>query len=338
LVMRTMTEIEKKLPKKIESDEEGLRISTPVEIAEYKAKRLENKSIADLGCGIGIQSIYFSRHFEKVIAVELNDQRVTIAKKNFKKFHVKNIEILKGDAMEKKIIDHIKGIEIIFSDPSRPKKGEEWSMDDLSPSPEKIVKSYKDHDAYAFDVPVHMQKVKINEGWEKEYISIRGEIKRLSLYSGKIKKYDLSALLLPSEVRVVKDENIERDIIKAEEPMDFIFEIDPAIWYADLLPELFKEFKNMYLLSLDKKRALSTGNIEYIDPRFKNIYKKIFIADNLNQVKDELSKANARKVYLRYRIENDYYDIKKELEKNLKGKLDFYIFQFDSKYIGATKE
>ncbi len=338
MVMRTMTEIEKKLPKKIESDEEGLRISTPVEIAEYKAKRLENKSIADLGCGIGIQSIYFSRHFEKVIAVELNDQRVTIAKKNFKKFHVKNIEILKGDAMEKKIIDHIKGIEIIFSDPSRPKKGEEWSMDDLSPSPEKIVKSYKDHDAYAFDVPVHMQKVKINEGWEKEYISIRGEIKRLSLYSGKIKKYDLSALLLPSEVRVVKDENIERDIIKAEEPMDFIFEIDPAIWYADLLPELFKEFKNMYLLSLDKKRALSTGNIEYIDPRFKNIYKKIFIADNLNQVKDELSKANARKVYLRYRIENDYYDIKKELEKNLKGKLDFYIFQFDSKYIGATKE
>lgn len=333
-----MTEIEKKLLKRAESDEEGFRISTPPEIADYKARRLKNKSIGDLGCGIGVQSIFFSRYFEHVLAIEMNKERYEIAKKNFKKFHIRNIEIINGDALDRKIVEFFDGAEIIFSDPSRPKKGDEWSMDDLSPSPERIVETYKKHDAFAFDVPVHLGVEKINRDWEKEFISVQGEIKRLSLYAGRIKKYDLSAFLLPSEVRITRNNSIERYVPMAEKPLDYIFEIDPAIWYAGLLPELFSEFKNMYLLLKDKKRVFSTSNLEYIDPRFKNIYRKVFVAENFNELKEKLLLFGARKVFLRYRIENDYYSIKTELEKNLRGKENFYVFQFGDKFLGATKE
>ena len=307
LVTSIMTEIEKSLPKKLETDEEGFRISTPVEIAEYKAKRLKNKSIADLGCGIGIQSIYFSKFFEEVISVELNSERYRIAKRNFKKMHIKNIEILNGDAF------------------------------DLSPSPEKIVESYKNHESFSFDVPVHMKISNINEDWEKEFISVRGEIKRLSLYTGELKRHDLSALLLPLEIRLSKNKEIDRSLPLDESLGEYIYEIDPAIWYADLLPELFHEFKDMHLIFKDKKRVFSTGNLNYVDDRFKNIYMKIFTAEDTQDLKNKLLLNGAGKVFLRYRIESDYYTIKSSIEKNLKGKETFFIFKFNDKFVGATK-
>ncbi len=333
-----MTEIEKTLPKKIEADEEGFRISTPFEIADYKSRRLKNYSIADLGCGIGVQSIYFSKYFEKVISVELDENRYKIAKKNFEKMHLKNIEIIRGDALDNKIMEKLKDVEIIFSDPSRPKKGEEWSFDFLSPSPEKIIKMYKNKDAFSFDVPVQIKVDKINDDWEKEYISLEGEIKRLSLYTGKLKKFEISALMLPSEIRMVKNPNIERIVPEIDLPEDYIYEIDPAIWYADLLPELFHEFKNMSLIYRDRKKVFSTSSLNYIDERFKNTYRKIFLANDINSLKNKLNENNAGKVFLRYRIENDYYSIKNSIEKNLKGKETFFIFQFKGKYVGAVKD
>ncbi len=337
LVTSIMTEIEKSLPKKLETDEEGFRISTPVEIAEYKAKRLKNKSIADLGCGIGIQSIYFSKFFEEVISVELNSERYRIAKRNFKKMHIKNIEILNGDAFDKEIINKLDHVDVIFSDPSRPKIGEEWTFQDLSPSPEKIVESYKNHESFSFDVPVHMKISNINEDWEKEFISVRGEIKRLSLYTGELKRHDLSALLLPLEIRLSKNKEIDRSLPLDESLGEYIYEIDPAIWYADLLPELFHEFKDMHLIFKDKKRVFSTGNLNYVDDRFKNIYMKIFTAEDTQDLKNKLLLNGAGKVFLRYRIESDYYTIKSSIEKNLKGKETFFIFKFNDKFVGATK-
>ncbi len=333
-----MTEIKKILPLDIEYDQEGFRQSTPIEIAEYKAKRLSNDSIADLGSGIGVQSILFSKYFERVIAVERERERYRIAEKNFNKLGIKNIHLYHGDVFNNAFFDKISSCDIIFSDPSRPIRGIEWDLDMLSPSPEKIRKHFKNNENFSFDVPVQVSREKLNEEYELEYISLYGEIKRLSLYSGKIKKFTRSALILPEEIRLVYNGQISREINVMDKPLHYIYEMDPAIVYADLIPEFLNMYRDMYIFLDEKKRKLTTSENFYREGAIKNIYVVNFTAKNFKEIKERLKENDARKVFLRYNIDPaEYYRVKGELEKNLKGENDFYLFKKNGEFIGAIK-
>ncbi|MEM3324836.1 MAG: rRNA adenine N-6-methyltransferase family protein [Thermoplasmata archaeon] len=333
-----MTEIKKILPYELDYDDESFRQSTPYEIAEYKAKRLSNFSIADLGAGIGIQSIFFSKYFQKVVAIEKEKKRYKMAERNFKKLNLKNVTLYHGDVFKEDFFDIVSSCEIVFSDPSRPLKGDSWNLEMLSPPPEKIISYFKNNENFSFDIPVQISREKIPSNFELEYISLNGEIKRLSLYLGKIKKYERSALMLPEEIRIVYNGNIDRKLEEVELPLHYIYEIDPAIAYADLIPEFFGMYKNMYIFLNEKKRKLATSDNFYYDKIMKNIYVVNFLAKNFKEVKENLKNNDARKVFLRYSIESrEYYKIKNAIEKNLNGENDFYIFKKGEKYIGSIK-
>ncbi len=322
--------------KLFQHDDEGLRVATPLPIAKSKAKRLGNNKIADLGSGIGVQSIVFSYFFDRVYSVERTG-RIRYAKRNAKKFGIRNIEFIKGDALNESVIKKLKDVDVVFSDPSRPVRKGEWDLDDLSPSPLKILKYYK-NDAFSFDIPVQISINKLDDEWEKEYISLKGEIKRLSIYTGKIKKFQRSALILPEDIRVTFNPNLERKMDEIEKPMDYVYDLDPAIKYADLLPEIIQEIGDLKLLLKDKKRCFLTSQKIKKSGYFRSIYQINFNSKNIDELIEKLNENNAGRIFLRYNVKsNEYYSIKEKIEKQLSGKEKYFVFKFSEKFY-AGKE
>lgn len=73
------------------------------------------KSILEIGSGHAYSAINFGKVVEKVVTIEISEDRFKVAKENIKKSKVKNIEIVKGDAVE--IISKIKEeFDLVFID------------------------------------------------------------------------------------------------------------------------------------------------------------------------------------------------------------------------------
>jgi len=83
----------------VKFDEEEYAFATHEILAEYLAKRLKTNTIADLCCSIGSNSIQFAKFSNKVIAVDINKERLEKAKYNAKLYNIdKKIEFILGDS------------------------------------------------------------------------------------------------------------------------------------------------------------------------------------------------------------------------------------------------
>jgi len=115
-----------KFSKPIVSNKEGLQLATPEIVAEYIAKRLKTDIIADLGCGIAGQVIFFARECRKVYAVDKDPEKLEYAKENCRLYGVDNVEFILGDALSDEVKEKVSDSDIIFQTrrvPCRKKKG-----------------------------------------------------------------------------------------------------------------------------------------------------------------------------------------------------------------------
>src|SRR3989304_5707985 len=131
-----------KFTKPIVSNKEGLQLSTPEVVAKYIARRLKTEIIADLGCGIGGQVIFFARECRKVYAVERDPEKLEYARENCRLYDVDNVEFILGDALSPQIKAQVSDAHIIFSDPARPLSEKERTLDNLEPPITDIIKIY----------------------------------------------------------------------------------------------------------------------------------------------------------------------------------------------------
>ena len=321
---------------RVYADIEGIKTATPELIAEYKAKRLKTDIIADLSCGIGVQTLYFSKYSDYVYAVDVNKKRLEFTKKNAELFDKNNIEYVNKSAYDSYTINHVKNASIIFSDPARSKSQQTLLLENLSPHPIKIIDLYQEHENLAFDVPAQIPEERLNFDCEKEFVSIDGEILRQSLYLGNLKKCERSAVTLPGEHRLCYNNNIERDFEIAERLKSYIYELDPAVTYASLIPEMIKEYK-ISIFENTKKRTLGTADSLISSPFFKSVFIiKEITAFNNNAIKDALIKNNAKSVILKFKISDSaYWPFRNELEKNLTGSKTVYLLRFLDKAVIA---
>ena len=88
--------------------------------AEFKSKIVTGNVMIDATGGFGVDSMYFSKEFKKIIYIEENKELFEIVKANSKKLSL-NIEHLNDDGIEyvKKINT---GIDLLYIDPSRRNK------------------------------------------------------------------------------------------------------------------------------------------------------------------------------------------------------------------------
>jgi SAM-dependent methyltransferase len=330
-----------KFTRPIASNKEGLQLSTPEIVAAYIAKRLKTEIIADLGCGIGGQVIFFARECKKVYAVERNPEKLEYAKKNCELYGVKNVEFILGDALDEKIIKKVSDASVIFSDPARPLSEKERTLSNLEPPITEILRLYSDITSeLAFHAPPQMPTSRIALDCECEYLSLNGQLNRLTLYFGALKRCERSAVVLPGEVKLRSSE-VAR--IKTDEMGQYIYEPEPSVIKAELLNELAhamaEKGDEIFFYKGDAKRTLLTSSKLIGSPFFKDAYRVVGRTEmDISTIKEILKSERAGKVVLRFDIEPErYWDVRKKLEEGLSGTKTLHVFGFGKEIVVGEK-
>ena len=328
-----------KLAEKLFFDEDGLRYSTPPEVAMYRAKRLRYETIADVSCGVGIQAIYFAMESERVIAVEKDPVRLKLAQFNAEAFGLDNIEFINGDATSKDVAESVKA-DVVFSDPSRKPEEPVRYLDTLNPSPIQIYEMYsRITNRIAFELPPQMSKENIVLDGEKEYISLNFRLNRLALYMGDLKSCDTSAVSIPSEEKVTdRDKRVE--IKKETRPLLYLYEVDPALHKAELLKNLMGKLEfDGHALMVSRRRTLLTSD-EVYESAFLRRYNILATCKfDVQSIKSTLKKLDVSKVTLRIDIDpKEYWSLRNEIERDLVGEKKIHLFRMGDRALIAERE
>ncbi|MCD6143830.1 methyltransferase [Thermococcus sp.] len=320
-------------------DLEGLRYATHEIVADYRAKRVNPESIADVSCGIGIQLIFFAKYADRAYAIDIDEKKLFYAMKNAEKYRVKDkITFIHGDSLSKNVVDRIDA-DIIFSDPARPPEMPERRLEDLLPSPLQIYEAYKHKtDAFIFDLPPQIRREKVPWSGEFEYIDLYGVLNRLTFYFGPLAKAERSAVTLPKGIRLESNPSLENIVEWCETPREYLYEIPQSVNYADLINELFHEVdRNIWMLIREKRRTLATSEEEIKSDYFKRRYiVRSILRFHPVKINDFLKKEGYGRVTLKLSIaDNEYWNFRRKVEQGLNGDKRAYLFRFKDKAIVA---
>ncbi len=330
-----------KFTKPIVSNKEGLQLSTPEIVAKYIARRLKTDIIADLGCGIGGQVIFFAKECRKVYAVERDAQKLEYARENCRLYGVDDVEFILGDALSTEIKEKVSDADIIFSDPARPLSEKERTLDNLEPPITEIIKIYSDVTPdLAFHAPPQMRPERLVLDCEREYLSLNGQLNRLTLYFGSLKSCERSAVELPGGERLC---SFDAPDIRMSQLCDYVYEPEPSVIKAGLLNELAqilaKENNEIFFYKGDEKRTLLTSSTlvgsHFFKDRFHVTGKTYW---DMYKLKEILKSLKAKNVVLRFDIDPDqYWGIRTKLEEGLAGTRTIHVFGFGNELVLCEK-
>ncbi len=321
-----------------------LRFATPDFIADYRAKRLKGNIIVDLCSGIGSQTIAFAKICKKVISVEINPRKVEYAKKNAALYGLGNIEFICGDAVSEETIKKIAAAkaDIIFCDPERLASEEERKIETVKFLPEIIKKYSKIGKSLAIEVPPQLAPDKIGFDCEKEYLSVKGELNRLTLYFGSCKKCERSVAAISadtsSEERICSSEN-KLALEKSGKALKYIYDVDKAVLKSGLLEELyFKLGSEFFIFKMTKKNLFLTSDQKINSAFLQGFAVLEEVAGEWSQAEKALERLEAKKVILRGEIDQkDYWGIREALEEKLSGTEIIYLFILEGSFLICKK-
>lgn len=150
-------------------------------------KRFSGALAVDLTCGLGVDSLYLSRRFERVVAIEHNPTLAAITRHNLRLLGADNVEVLSGESEE--FLATLTHADLIYADPDR-RSAEGRKMvclEDCSPNIAALLPSLKekaDHIAVKlspmFDTTEALKQ--FGPGSDVEVISLGGEVKEVVVY------------------------------------------------------------------------------------------------------------------------------------------------------------
>lgn len=315
------------------------RFSTPINVAEYRAKRLKCNKIVDLCSGIGTQSKAFGKESKEVFSFEIDKRRYEYSKANFMD---KNIHFFIGDVLDESIIKKVSeiGPEIIFCDPERLEQEKERNLFSIQPDLIKLIEIYsKITPNLCIELPPQIEIEKLKElekfgKFEIEYLSVNNKLNRLNIYFGELVSSSISVVDIISEERIEKSSD---DADYSIEPKEYLYEASTAILKAGL-EESFAVLINASIIK-DKgneKKLLLTSDKLNKDKAlaFSKIYQVIGSAKDFNEAILVLRKSHFGSVVLKYNIDpKDYWKERKKYENQLNGKKEATIFIINSKFI-----
>ena len=107
-------------------------------------KELSGESVLDLTCGLGVDALALSKRFRRVVTIERNEGVAAVARENFRRLGIENIEVVCSSAEEyiATCTDHF---DWCFSDPDRRgEKGEKLvRLEDCSPNVVALMPTLK---------------------------------------------------------------------------------------------------------------------------------------------------------------------------------------------------
>ena len=256
-------------------------------------------------------------------AIELNGEKLERARQNAKVLNITNIEFIHGDALSPEVIKKVSDAQIIFCDPERLPQEEQRTTSTIAPNINQLLHAYsKITTKIAIEFPPQIKEI-LYEG-EREYCSVNGELNRLTVYFGKLKQGDRSAIVLPGDHYL--QQNPKMKVQKTNSLGKFLFEVDPAVVKADLLAEA----STKTALYSQQKAVFLTADERVEGPFFKNTFE---VLDKCvfeeKTILEKLIALKAGKVILRYSVDpKDYWRIRNSFEKKLKGNKTVVVVQF----------
>jgi hypothetical protein len=242
----------------------GLEQSSGERVAEYRARRMAQtlapgSIIADLGCGIGGDSLAMAAHF-KVTGVDLDEARLVFAGENAAVYgRAENFETLHTDLTT---LD-LSQFQAIFFDPARRSaEGKRYFSVEQYQPPLSVIKHWLPK------VPEIGVKISPGVDYKEledydcavEIISDEGEVKEAVLWFGGLRSPGVSrrATLLPGEHSLTNLPEAEKTPIPVGPPLAYLYEPDGAVIRAGLVEELALQLGD--LRKLDEDIAFLTGD------------------------------------------------------------------------------
>ncbi|MBQ5836976.1 MAG: RsmD family RNA methyltransferase [Alistipes sp.] len=150
-------------------------------------KPLSGESVLDLTCGLGVDTLALSRHFKSVVTIERDEIVASVAKENFKRLGVDNIEVICTSA-EEYLAKCDRHFDWCFVDPDR--RGESGEkmvrLEDCSPNIVALMPQIREKAECVcvkcsplFDVE---EAFRLFGECRVECVSLAGEAKEVNIY------------------------------------------------------------------------------------------------------------------------------------------------------------
>ena len=261
--------------------EAGLEQASRLKVAAIHAGRFRStgiKQVADLGCGIGAESMALASLGIEVKAFEIDEVTAAVATYNLAPFENASVEIADVQTLD------LSGFEALYFDPARrelhgPKKSStqrHFDPANFSPNYNFVLEQAKTKPTGIKLGPGHDKK-QIPAGCEAQWISVDGDLVELGLWLGKLARESIarSALLISStgqnEITSSEMESPNADLAEIGE---YVYEPDNSLIRSGLIAD----FANPLGLTLiSPEIAYLSSNEEISSPWLKG-YKVI---DNL---------------------------------------------------------
>ena len=317
-----------KTPKIVEKDffydYEDFRFGTPKEVAEYRAKRLSCSRLIEIGAGVGFQTVAFAKTCKEVVAIEIDERRVKLLQANIVKKGLKNVKVIRGDALDEKVIADAGKADFVFVDTERPEAEKERTIEAIVPSVKGILDKYTAiSKGMCIEVPPHLN---VTLTCEKEYVSLAGKLNRLNLYFGKLKECERSVVSLPDGDRMEGNGKKMPETSESLAGAKYLYEINPAVALAGLTGELSRGMKSV--ISGKKEYLISKQEVKNV---FLTGY-RIAAVCNDDEASSKLKEIGCGKALIRYAVDpKDYWKERNIREKGLTGNNACHLFKFYDK-------
>jgi hypothetical protein len=220
---------------------EALEQASSFSVSAYRAERFRPfEYFLDLGCSIGGDTISLAS-MAPTLGIDINPLRLALAKSNAQSIgNGDQVEFICANLDAPLPVSAPKQAAAFF-DPSRRAGGKRvFTVREYTP-PLKIIQDWLPK-LPALGVKIS-PGVKISEvdEWdaELEFISLKGDLKEAVLWFGPLKSASRRATILPGPHSLVPDEY--RVPLALSEPLEYLFEPDPAVLRAGLIATLGRQ-------------------------------------------------------------------------------------------------
>ncbi len=253
--------------------EEGLEQASRLKVAAIHAGRFRDQkltSIADLGCGIGAETLAFASLDMNVTAYELDEVTAAIATYNLAGFE--NVKVEHADVTEVSL----EAFDGLFIDPARRDLKDsttninkrKYDINDFSPSIDFVLEAAKLKPTIVKLGP-GLDHKDIPEDAEAVWVSDDGDLVELTLYFGVLRRKEVkrAALLLsPNGSFEITSSKSERVDAPLGELGKYLYEPDAAVIRSHLVGDLALD---LGLNIFSNEIAYLSGNEELSSPWLK---------------------------------------------------------------------
>jgi len=228
-------------------------------VAAYRARRFAcYPTVLDLCCGIGGDTIELARVCRKVVAVDVDPQKVAMARHNLAVYGLEGkVEFHVADATGADWTG-----DAVFIDPSRRVEGRrKIELAECEPPLDAVLAIVRNIGRGAVKCAPAMDYSPFEADASIEVISLDGECKEVVLWFGDLAdRSGIQATVLPAGEHMVRAVGAA---VEVKPPGKFIFEPDPAVIRAHLVEELAARFG---LWKLDETTAYLSGDLPVESP------------------------------------------------------------------------